>query len=107
MLKKIIWANFQRIIELFTQSIVTKLSKIWVWDPRSGIRKKTYSGSRIQGSKRPPIPNTEFVKIYFLCSGPADERPERPEQQRCETVPTAAAAAATHQRSDRRQQDQY
>jgi hypothetical protein len=47
MLKKKIWANFQRIIALFTQKIVTKLSKIWVWDPgsgildpRSGIRKK-------------------------------------------------------------------
>jgi hypothetical protein len=30
------WANFQRIIELFTQKIVTKLSKVWVWDPGSG-----------------------------------------------------------------------
>jgi hypothetical protein len=36
MLKKKIWANFQRIIALFTQKIVTKLSKIWVWDPGSG-----------------------------------------------------------------------
>jgi hypothetical protein len=36
MLKKIIWANFQRIIEFFTQKIVTMLSKIWVWDPGSG-----------------------------------------------------------------------
>jgi hypothetical protein len=36
MLKKKIWANFQRIIELFTQKIVTRLSKIWGWDPRSG-----------------------------------------------------------------------
>jgi hypothetical protein len=35
-LKKKIWANFQRIIELFTQKIVTKLSKIWIWDPGSG-----------------------------------------------------------------------
>jgi hypothetical protein len=35
-LKKKIWANFQRIIELFTQKIVTKLSKIWLWDPGSG-----------------------------------------------------------------------
>ncbi len=26
-----------RIIELFTQKVVTKLSKIWVWDPGSGI----------------------------------------------------------------------
>jgi hypothetical protein len=38
MLKKKIWANFQRITELFTQTIVTKLSKIWVWDPGSEIR---------------------------------------------------------------------
>jgi hypothetical protein len=38
MLKKKIWANFQRIIKLFTQNIVTKLSKIWVWDPGSEIR---------------------------------------------------------------------
>jgi hypothetical protein len=29
--------NFQRIIELFTQKIVTKLSKIWVRDP--GVKK--------------------------------------------------------------------
>jgi hypothetical protein len=36
MLKKKNWANFQRIIELFTQKIVTKLSKIWGWDPGSG-----------------------------------------------------------------------
>jgi hypothetical protein len=32
MLKKKIWANFQKIIELFTQKIVTKLLKIWLWD---------------------------------------------------------------------------
>ncbi len=59
MLKKKIWANFQRIIELFTQKIVTKLSKIWLWDPGSEIRdpEKTYSGSRIQGSKRHRIPD--------------------------------------------------
>jgi hypothetical protein len=51
MLKKKIWANFQRIIELFTQKIVTKLSKIWGWDPGSEIRdpEKTYSRSRTQG----------------------------------------------------------
>jgi hypothetical protein len=55
-LKKIIWANLQRIIEFFTQKIVTKLSKIWIWDPGSG---KTYSGSRIHGSKRHRIPNPD------------------------------------------------
>ncbi len=49
MLKKKIWADFQRIVELFPQKIVTKLSKIWVWDPGSEIwdPEKTYSGSRI------------------------------------------------------------
>ncbi len=59
MLKKKIWANFKKIIELFTQKIVTKLSKVWVWDPGSEIRdpEKTYSGSRIQGSKRHRIPD--------------------------------------------------
>jgi hypothetical protein len=36
-LKKKIWANFQRIIELFTQKIATKLSNM---DLGSGIRKK-------------------------------------------------------------------
>jgi hypothetical protein len=67
-------ANFQRIMELFTQKIVTKLSKIWVWDPgseirdlRSGIRKKTYSESRIQGLKRHRIPirNTEYRYVVW------------------------------------------
>jgi hypothetical protein len=56
---KKIWANFQRIIEVFTQKIVTKLSKLWVWDPGSEIRdpEKIYSGYRIQGSKRHRIPD--------------------------------------------------
>jgi hypothetical protein len=35
-LKKKIWANFQRIIGLFIQKIVNKLSKIGIWDPGSG-----------------------------------------------------------------------
>jgi hypothetical protein len=38
MLKKKNWPNFPRIIEVFTQKIVTKPSKIWVWDPGFGIR---------------------------------------------------------------------
>jgi hypothetical protein len=53
MLKKKIRANFQRIIELFTQKIVTKLSKIWVWDPRSGIRKKSILDPGSRGQKAP------------------------------------------------------
>jgi hypothetical protein len=48
-LKKKIWANFQRIIELFTQKIVTKLSKIWLWDPGSEIRKKPIPGPGSRG----------------------------------------------------------
>ncbi len=45
MLKKKIWTNFPRIIEVFTQKIVTKPSKTWVWDPGSRGQKGT--GSRI------------------------------------------------------------
>jgi hypothetical protein len=61
MLKKKMWANFQRIIELFTQKIVTKLSKIWVWDPGSeiwdpGSGKNLF---RIPGSKRHWIPDPD------------------------------------------------
>jgi hypothetical protein len=51
MLTKKIWANFQRIIELFTQNIVTKLSKIWVWDPGSRIRKKPIPDPGSKGEK--------------------------------------------------------
>jgi hypothetical protein len=36
MLKKKIWANFQRIVEVFTQKFFKMLSNIWVWDPGSG-----------------------------------------------------------------------
>jgi hypothetical protein len=50
-LKKKIWANFQRIIELFTKKIVKKLLKIWSWDPGSGIRDP---GS---GIRKKPIPD--------------------------------------------------
>ncbi len=76
-LKKKIWANFQRIIELFTQKIVTKLSKRWVWDPGSEIRdpEKPYSGSRIQETKRHRIRirirNTD--KMY-ICSFPGNKK---------------------------------
>ncbi len=57
--KKKICAYFQRIIELFTFLLFTKLSKIWIWDPRSGIRKKPIPdpGFQIQGSKRHQIPD--------------------------------------------------
>jgi hypothetical protein len=55
MLKKKIWANFQRIIELFTRKIVSKLSKIWVWDPGSEIRKKPIP---YPGVKKAPDPGS-------------------------------------------------
>jgi hypothetical protein len=63
--KKKFLANFLRILELFTQKIVTMLSKIWVWDPGSEIRdpEKTFSGSRIQGSKRHRIPDPQHWQM--------------------------------------------
>jgi hypothetical protein len=59
-LKKKIWANFQRIIELFTPKIATKLSKIWVWDPGSEILEKPIPdpGSRGQEGTGSRIRNT-------------------------------------------------
>jgi hypothetical protein len=57
-LKKKKWANFLRNYRTFTKKIVTKLSKIWVWDPRSRIRKK-------------PIPDPGVKKAPDLGSGSA------------------------------------
>jgi hypothetical protein len=57
-LKRKIWANFQRIEELFTQKILTKLSKIWVWDP--GVKKAPDPGSRIR------IRNTGWPLLLWL-----------------------------------------
>ncbi len=45
------WANFQRLIELFTKKIVIKLSKRWVWDPGSEIRKKPIPDPGSMGQK--------------------------------------------------------
>jgi hypothetical protein len=57
MLKKTIWASFQRNIELFTPKFVNKLSKRWVWylgsgkilfwipDPGPGVKKAPDPGS--------------------------------------------------------------
>jgi hypothetical protein len=55
------WANFQRIIEVFTQKFFIKLLKIWVWDPGSEIRdpEKTYSGSRGQKGTGSRIPDPD------------------------------------------------
>ncbi len=73
MLKKIIWAtNFQRIIELFTQKIVNKLSKIWVNDPGSKIRDPEKTLFRIPGSKRQriPDPNPQHASSSSVCPPP-------------------------------------
>ncbi len=56
-LKKKIWANFQRIIELFAQKIVNKLSKIWVWDPGSEIRDP--------GVKKAPDPGSGSATLHM------------------------------------------
>jgi hypothetical protein len=55
LVKKKIWANLQRVIELSAQTIVIKLGL------GSGIRKKPipYPRSRIQGSKRHRIPDPD------------------------------------------------
>jgi hypothetical protein len=42
MLKKKIWASFQRILELF-------YPKIWVWDPGPGVKKAPDPGSATLG----------------------------------------------------------
>jgi hypothetical protein len=57
-LKKKIWANFQRIIELFTKKIVKKLLKIWSLDPGSEIRDP--------GVKKHPIPDPDPQHCIFV-----------------------------------------
>jgi hypothetical protein len=65
MLKKKIWANFQIIVEVFTQIIFNMLSNIWVWDPGSGIRKKPIPDPGSRGQKgtgsRIRIRNTVWI----------------------------------------------
>jgi hypothetical protein len=70
MLKKKICANFQRIIELFTKKIVTKLSKTWVWDPGSKIR-DLGSGKNIfripdPGVKKVPDPGSRSATLFLI-----------------------------------------
>jgi hypothetical protein len=77
-MKKKIWANFQRIIELFTQKIVTRLSKIWIWDtgsgknlfriPDPGVKKDPGSATLIAnkqrfGSRRAKMTNKNRKKV--------------------------------------------
>jgi hypothetical protein len=62
-LQKKIWANFQRILELFIQKIVTKLSKIWVWDPGSG---KNLFLIPDPGVKKSPDPGSGSATLEFV-----------------------------------------
>ncbi len=73
-LKKKIWANFQRIIELFTKKIVKKLLKIWSWDPGSEIRDPG-SGKNLfripdPQVKKHPIRDPESGKNLFRIPDP-------------------------------------
>jgi hypothetical protein len=56
-----LFRDFQRIREVCTQKIVSKLSKIWVWDPGSEIRKNPISdpGPKGQKSTRCRIPDPD------------------------------------------------
>jgi hypothetical protein len=71
--KKKSLANFPRILELFTQKIVTMLSKIWVWDPGSEIRDPG-SGKKLfripdPGVKKAPGPGSR-IRISNTASYP-------------------------------------
>jgi hypothetical protein len=74
MLKKIIghFSNFKKIIELFTPKIVTKLSKIWVWDPGSEIRDPEKNLFRIPdpGVKKAPDPGSATLLPTLLRMDP-------------------------------------
>jgi hypothetical protein len=63
MIKKKIWDNFQRIIELFTQKMVTMLSKIWVLDPGSG---KNLFRIPDPGVKKAPDPGSGSATLLKL-----------------------------------------
>jgi hypothetical protein len=75
-LKKKIWANFQRIIELFTEKIVKKLFKIWSWDPGSGIRKNPIPDPGVKKAPDPGsrirIRNTEYFQPSLPVLGKSD-----------------------------------
>ncbi len=73
LLKKKIWANFQRIIKLFTKKIVKKLLKIWSWDPESGknLFRNPDPGSRGQKAPNPgsriPDPDPQHWLVVLTC----------------------------------------
>ncbi len=63
--KKKTWANFQRIVILFTQNKVNKLSKIWVWDRGSGKNLFRIQGQKGTGS-RILDPQHWFQRFLYL-----------------------------------------
>ncbi len=73
MLKKKLLVNFQRIIELFTQKIFTKLSKIWVRDPEKPIPDPGSRGQKSTGS-RIRVRNTA-KNIKNIINGSAEPSP--------------------------------
>jgi hypothetical protein len=95
--------QFSKNYKLFIQKINTKLSKIWFMDQGSkiGDSNKTYSGSRIQRSKRPRIRIRNTVKYPDNLAGPPRHHGHRLPAavgQPCpdRLQPAAAAAAAGH-----------
>jgi hypothetical protein len=78
-LKKKVWVNFPRIIEFFTQKIVIKLSKVWVWDPGSEIRKKPIPDPGSRGQKATGswirICNTGYTYTTFRKSTYSSKQP--------------------------------
>jgi hypothetical protein len=70
------WANFQIIIELFTKKIVTKLSKIWVWDsgsgknlfqiPDPGVKKAPDPGSATLAKSINSVDNINLYEMHSL-----------------------------------------
>jgi hypothetical protein len=63
MVKKNIWANFHRIVEVFTQKIFNMLSNIWIWDPGSG---KNLFRIPDPGVKKAPDPGSGSATLHIL-----------------------------------------
>jgi hypothetical protein len=65
MLKKKIWANFQRIGEVFTQKIFNMLSNIWVWDPGSGKNPFRIPDPGVKKAPDPGSGSATLVRLSF------------------------------------------
>ncbi len=69
-LKEKIWTNLQRIIELFTQNVVIKLSEI-CFGFRDPGPEKTNFGSRMQRVKKVSDPGSATMKKPYKITTPA------------------------------------